>query len=186
MKNKKAFLIIFFVVYALGILFGCISEVRFENQEEIYAYLQSGVTNYNIGASESISAILRSNIKPFSLCAIGTFCGQALTAFSAVVLMRGYSAGFAVTAALRVYGFSGILLCGANIISLGFFIPILAFGEKILERKCEKNYDYKRKILGRILFTIIFLGPVFFTDSLIKGGLSALLTDFAAGILSGK
>ena len=130
MKNfRKLFFAAFFIIYGIGIFSGSMGQVKEDNQQEIYTYLEGAISAYDAKLLESITAIWKGNIGLFILCAAGMLFKIAVPLPAIAILMRGYSAGFAITAAMRLYGFGGIFLSLANIISLAFLIkfslPIL-------------------------------------------------------------
>lgn len=185
MKNyRKLFLAAFFAIYAIGVFAGCFGQVKQDNQQEIYTYLEGAVSAYDAKLYESIIASLKDNLVLFALCAFGVLFKFAVPGVAVAILMRGYSAGFAITAAMRLYGFSGVLLCAANIISLALLIPALsACGCGAIGNIAENRFD-KKSFLKRAVCFVVFLIAAFAADGILRGGLSALFTDFAAELLT--
>lgn len=185
MKNyRKIFLAVFFAIYAIGVFSGSFSQVKQGNQQEMYTYLEGAVSSYDAKLYESIIATCRDNLILFVLCAVGVIFKFAVPGIAVAILMRGYSAGFAITAAMRLYGWFGVLLCAANIISLALLIPALsACGCGAIGNIAENRFD-KKRFLKRAAFFVFFLIAAFAADSILRGGLSAVFTDFAAGFLT--
>ncbi len=156
------------------------------NQQEIYTYLENAILSYDAHIWESIAATCRDNLALFAICAAGVIFKIALPGIAVAILLRGFSAGFAITAAMRLYGFGGVFLCAANIISLAILIPALsACGTAAIKNITENRFD-KKSFLRKAAFLVIFLLAAFIADSAIRGGLSAIFTDFAAGFLGKK
>ena len=181
MKNFKVILfLIFILLYSVGIVAGCIGQVGTENQRDMYEYLEGAVSGYDTSTSESIKAVLSDNIKVFGLLAVGGLFLLGPLVLSCVVLMKGYSTGFAITTILRLFGMRGFLFCGANILSSAIIIPAMAW------YSCQAifnilNNRYERKdFIKRYILLIIIMIPVFLSDSVLRGLLSSILIKFAS------
>lgn len=184
MKNyKKVFFAVFFGIYVLGIIIGGVSQTKHKNQEDMYIYLENAVSEYEVAAKDGIISIGRENLTYFAICAAGALFKLAVPGIGACIFLRGYAAGFAITAALRLYGMKGILLCAANITSLFLIIPLLCHcGSAAIENFAENKFDRKTFLKGSF-FLIVLMCVVFVADCVLRGGLSAIFTDFAAGVL---
>ena len=184
MKNyKKIFFVVFFGMYVLGIIVGGMSQTRQKNQEDMYVYLENAVSEYDVSAKDGIIRIGRENLIYFALCALGSLFKLAVPGIGICIFVRGYAAGFAITSVLRLYGMKGALLCSANIISLLLTIPLLCHcGSAAVGNFAENKFD-RTSFLKRSFFLILLVLLIFIIDCVLRGGLSAIFTNFAASVL---
>ena len=187
MKNyRKVFFLAFIIIYAIGVFAGGISLIRQENQQEVYAYLEDAVKTYDADFSESIMLTLKDNINLMMLCILSVLFKVISPGISVAILIRGYSAGFAILTAMRLYGMGGIPLCAANILSLALLIPALsACGVAAIGNITENRFD-RKSFIKRGIFLAVFIIAAFVIDGILRGGLSAILTDFTAEFLTKK
>ncbi len=184
MKNTKLiFTIIFTILYAVGIFFGGLGQARSGKQEDMYSYITGATSAYTANTTDSIKSVAVNNLK-LLICLLAGGCfvfGPIL--LSAVIFCKGFSAGFAITAVLRLYGIKGLLLCGANILSALFLIPaILYYGsvasQNVIVGRHEKKYFWKR-----YLFIALFITAVICADSFARGYLSSVFMRFSEGVI---
>lgn len=184
MKNYRNILLIaLFCVYAIGLLSGGVNEKRQDNQAEMYTYLENAISEYDASVKESVLQIAKENLVFFGICAIGIFIKTGVLGIAPVLFVRGYAAGFAITAAMRLYGFGGILLSLANVISLAILIPVLCTCGGAASLNMTENKLYPKTLFARGCFLVMFLAAIFAADCILRGVLTAVFTDFAAGIL---
>lgn len=169
---KRAKLVIFFLmifIYTTGIFVGAKREVASSKQAEMYEYLEKSVSEYNMGIKEAIKGVAKENAKSLGLLAVGGLFKPACFLIVAVVLLRGYATGFSVMAALRLYGVKGILLCGANFISVAITVPTIAYYAGVIF--CEMFIEKlpQKEIYKKTASVLFILTAILCTDCLIKG-----------------
>lgn len=183
MKNTKVWLFaLLLLIYIAGISAGSIRQAKAENQTEMYEYLKNSVSGYEETAAKTIKSVAKDNLKLLiPLAAAGLFkAGTAVV--GAAVLLKGYSAGFAVTAVLRVYGLKGIVLCGANVLSALCIIPATAlYGCMTAETFIGRRYE-RGNFLKKYFFFLFALAAVFAADCFLRGFLSTVFMKYAVKI----
>lgn len=185
MKNIK--LITFFavlVLYAAGVFCGSVRRAPAEKQDEMYAYLESAVSGYNIGLGESIKSVAADNARALAfllICACFRAGTVGMLAFAAV---RGYTAGFAVTAAVRFFGLRGLLFSGANLISAVLIIPSAAIFSAYSVHNLTYNRADGRLFRRQYIICAAAIFAVFCVDSALRGALSSVLMRLASGFLN--
>lgn len=167
MKRKN--IIIFYsliTLYIIGIFAGSLWQVHINEQTEMYQYLKNGVNSYNESIKESITAVAKDSIPELSLLFLSAYIPYGIIILYGAVAIRGFMASFAITAALRTFGISGVILCIGNVASMVFTIPCLVFFGIFLHNK-DNLPRYK---LGLII--LLFLLLILLTDCFFKGVLS--------------
>lgn len=183
MKNIRILLFFLFLgTYVIGVAAGCMGQVKSARQAEMYDYLSSAVTEYNANASKSIKSVAADNIKLFLPAAAGGLFKAGILIIAAVIFIKGYSAGFSVTAVLRLYGIRGIVLCGANFLSILFIIPALAYYGSVSAYGLIWEFEERRQFYKRYFFCIVILALIMLADSFTRGFLSSLFMKFAGVI----
>ena len=180
MKNIKV--IMFFVLiglYFTGIFAGSLQQVRTEKQDEMYAYLDGAVSGYNAEVGESIRSVAVDNLKTYAAVLICAFFKIGVLGLGAVMMVKGYTTGFAITAVMRFYGIKGLLFCGANLISAAILIPSLAFFGGFSSYNLLYNRQDKRIFLRQYFIMAVIMALVFFIDSLTRGFLSSAFMKLA-------
>ena len=185
-KNKKLmFFYIFLAIYILGLFVGTFSQIYDKNQADMYEYLKSAISVYEVSAKESIKGVFRENLKIILIILISGFFKISPFVSGGVIFIKGYTLGFATSAALRLFGISGLLLCGANFLSAMFLIPaIVIFGVFNIDN-IRYNLDDKKAFLKTYLVLSIFLLIIFGADTVLRGALSSLFIKFSSSILIG-
>lgn len=179
MRNFKGIMfLVFLLLYAVGVCIGSTRQVLVDNQSGMYEYLEGAVSGYDIQASESIKSILKDNMKLFLCLLVGGFFVVGPVVLGAVMVIKGYSAGFAITAVLRLFGMRGLIFCMANIISAIIVVPAMCWYsckavENIKEMRYERNEFLKRFIILAIVMLLILI-----IDGLTRGYLSAVFMSF--------
>lgn len=182
MKNYKTVLFIIFIfLYAAGILTGSIREARVENQVNMYEYLENAVSGYDILPKDNIKSIFFDNIIILGILALGGIIPLGAIILAVSVFIKGYTAGFAITAMLRLYGMKGLIFCGANFISAALVIPVILWyctraTESLVMDRRDKGVFFRKYF---ILLSIMFF--VFCIDSILRGYLSPILMKSASG-----
>ncbi len=182
MQNKKGVtFLIFLLLYGVGVCIGCTRQISVSDQSGMYEYLEQAMSGYNATAMESVKSIFKDNMKLFLCIAIGGFFLIGPVFLGGVMLVKGYSTGFAITAVLRFFGLYGITFCIANLISAGFVVPMLCWYSCncVLNIK-EMRYD-RREFLKRFFVLLAIMLVVVIVDSGVRGFLSAMLMKFASG-----
>ena len=181
MKNiKKVLFFTLIAMYALGILTGSINQVRTKSQDEMYAYLEGAVAGYDATISDSIKSVAWDNIKVLAILFMSGFFRIAPVVTSAIVLLKGYTAGFAITTMLRLYGLKGMLFCGANIISALILIPTLAYYGGAGTQNLQENRFDKKLFLKKHLIFIVLVTAIFCVDSMVRGFFSSIFMKLGA------
>ncbi len=180
MKNFKVVVfLVFLLLYGIGVCIGSARQVTTPNQSDMYEYLEGAVSGYDVTALESFKSILKDNMKLFFCLLIGGFFVVGPVILSAVMLIKGYSTGFAITAVLRLFGIRGLIFCMANLISAVIIVPALCwYSCKTVENIKEMRYE-RREFLKRLLLLLTVIFVVLLVDSGIRGYLSAILMKFA-------
>ena len=184
MKNIRiiVFCILIFT-YIAGIGIGSIAQIKTVKQEEMYSYLDSAVSQYSTTAAKSIKSAFFGNAKVLPFLAAGGLFKAGIVLIGGVLFVKGYAAGFAMTAVLRFYGMRGLMLCGGNIVSMMIFVPAAAyFGCAVFGCLTEKKYS-RKKFLKHFLIMLLLLIIALCTDSLIRGSLSAVFMNFSTELL---
>lgn len=175
MKSTK--FIIFFLmifIYIAGVFVGAKRELNSPEQAKMYEYLEKSVSEYNVGVKEAVKSVAKENAKSLALLAIGGFFKPLCFVVALVALSRGYTAGFSIMAILHLYGVKGILLCGANLVSVAITVPTISyyagivFSEMFIEKLPQKEL-YKKVFVILLVLTVILCA-----DCLVKGFLSPL------------
>ena len=136
------------------------------------------MTGYSVTAMESIKSILADNIKLFLCLLAGGFFLIGPLILCGVMVIKGYFAGFAITAVLRLLGIRGLLFCTANLISAIIVVPALCwYSCKSTENIKEMRYD-RRGFLKKLFLMALIILVVLVADSIIRGYLSAMLMKF--------
>ena len=177
-KFKGIFFLIFLLLYVIGVCIGSGRLILVDNQSGMYEYLEGAVSGYSVTVTESIKSILEDNMKLFLCLLVGGFFLIGPLILCAVMVIKGYFAGFAITAVLRLFGIRGLLFCTANLISAIIIVPALCwYSCKSVENIKEMRYD-RREFLKRffVLSLVILAGLVI--DGVIRGYLSAILMKF--------
>lgn len=183
MRNIRKILFLALIgFYAVGICIGSISQVRAKHQGEMYEYLESAVSGYDVTVSESIKSVARDNVIVLLVMLASAFFSISPFVTGGIILFKGYSAGFAITSMLRLYGMKGLLFCGANFISALVLIPPLAYfggacGENILNNRQDKKLFLKKNLIF-----MIFITATFCADSLIRGFLSSIFMKLGINV----
>lgn len=182
---KRIKVCLFFILlslYTVGITLGSISQVKTDRQEEICDYLNSAVTDYQTTASKSIKSVASDNLKVFILAAVVGLFKFGVGIVAALVLWKGYAAGFSITAILRLYGMRGLVLCGANIISALMIIPVLAYYGSVSAYSLIWDYREIKQKRKMYVVLIVLLFVVLLADSFMRGFLSSIFMKYAAVI----
>ena len=180
MKNIKGIIfLVFLLLYGIGVCTGSASQVSTPNQSSMYEYLERAVSGYDVTTAESFKSILKDNLKLFLCLMAGGFFVIGPVVLGAVMLVKGYSAGFAITTVLRFFGVRGLIFCMANIISAVILVPALCwYSYKSVENIKEMRHD-RREFLRRLFLLLVVILIVLLIDSVIRGYLSAILMKFA-------
>ena len=157
------------VIYGLGILLGGMYQVKIPEQTEMYQYLKNGVSAYGGGIGKGIGAVFSDNLPEFFVLFLSAYLPFGVYAVGICLGVRGFMTGFALTAALRTYGLSGVILCAGNVLSALTCALIVAYG-LFLHARAEMAGRVK---LG--LFSYLYLLAVLGLDAVIKGGMSAVV-----------
>ena len=175
MKNIK--LILFFVLiamYAAGIWIGSMEQIRTKNQDEMYEYIERSVAEYKVTSLESIKSVGIDNLKLFAIVIISGFFRLGIAIMAAMMLLKGYMSGFAITSMLRFYGLGGFFFCGASIGSAILLIPSLAlFGGASFENTLY-NRNNKKLFLKSCLIFSAFMLVILCIDTAARGVFSTL------------
>lgn len=179
MRNKKGILFfIFLLLYGLGVCIGSTRQVLVGDQNGMYEYLEKAISGYDVTAMDSVKSILKDNIKIFLCLLIGGFFLAGPVVLCGVMLVKGYTAGFAITAVLRLFGIKGITFCIANIISAAIVVPAMCwYSSNSVVNILELRYD-RREFLKRFFVLLAVILLVILADSGIRGFLSALFMQF--------
>lgn len=181
MKNLRMVLLAaFFGMYIIGVVIGSVHQVKTDRQTEMYSYLETAVSEYDAEAADSIRSVAKGNAGLLLLATPGAFFRTCVPGLAAVMLLKGYAAGFAVTAVLRLYGMRGFLLCGANFISLAMLIPALSSYGAAVVGNLIYNRNEKKKMLKKAALLFLFVVLMLAIDSILRGAFSVLFTDMAA------
>ncbi len=176
----------FFVLlglYFAGVFAGSLQQARTEKQDEMYEYLEGAVSGYNAAVGDSIKSVAKDNAKAYAVILICTFFKIGVLGLGAVMMIKGYTAGFAITAVMRYYGIKGILFCGANLISAVVLIPSFAFLGGFSSYNLLYNRQDKRIFLKQYFIMAALLALVFCIDSLTRGALSSVFMRLALSVV---
>lgn len=181
MKNYKTVLFFVFIfLYVAGLLFGSFSQVGTENQKGMYEYLEKAVSGYDVSISDSIKQILEDNVKTLVLLVAGGILLLGPFIMAIMLVVKGYTAGFAITAMLRLFGAKGLVFCGANFLSTAILIPAIAwFSVSSCDNILANRYD-KSLFLKNFFKYIVIMLPILLLDGIIRGVLSSILLRFAS------
>ena len=117
-------------------------------------------------------------MKLFFCLLLGGFFVIGPVMLGAVMVIKGYSTGFAITAVLRLFGMRGLVFCLANLISVIVVVPALCwYSCKTVENIKDMRYD-RREFLKRFILLAIVVLLVLIIDSITRGYLSATLMKF--------
>lgn len=179
MRNfKRIVFLTFLLLYGIGVCIGSTRQVLVDNQSGMYEYLEGAVSGYDVGAKESVKSILNDNMKLFFCLLVGGFFVIGPVMLGAVMVIKGYSTGFAITAVLRLFGMRGLVFCLANLISVIVVVPALCwYSCKTVENIKDMRYD-RREFLKRFILLAIVVLLVLIIDSITRGYLSATLMKF--------
>ncbi len=172
MKNITLLLFFAFLsAYAIGISIGGVRQVR-ESSQEMFEYLSGAVSQYTPSSAGSIKSVASDNgWLLLILATAGLFKFGGIAVFG-ILLMKGYAAGFSITAVLRLYGINGLLLCGANILSVTLLIPAISyFGAAVCGERLKDGIS--KIFLKKYFFLLIFMTAIFCIDSVARGFLSS-------------
>lgn len=176
MKNFK--IVVFFVfiaLYVLGLSVGSISLVGNKNQEEMYEYLDGAVSGYNVSTGESIKQILEDNLKTFVILVAGGIFLLGPVIMGVLLVIKGYTTGFAITAMLRLFGMRGLAFCIANLLSCAILIPALSWYSCASIANIINNKQDKRVFIKQFFVFLVIMLPILFLDGVLRGFLSAFL-----------
>lgn len=181
MKNYKWIIFfVFLILYVVGVCIGSTRQVLVENQNGMYEYLEGAVSGYDVSAAQSVKSIFKDNMKLFCCLVIGGFFVLGPIILGVVMLVKGYSVGFAITAVLRLFGLRGLIFCVANLVSATVIVPSLCwYSCKAVENIKDMRYD-RREFLKKLFLLSSIALIVLIIDSVIRGYLSAILMKFAA------
>lgn len=182
-KNQKAIFGIFFLLYAVGILVGAMREISAPKQAEIYEYLGSSLSEYEVGIKSGIKNVANENIICALLVIVGGFFKSLFWIADIAVLIKGYLTGFSVMAALRLYGIKGIMLCGGNIISAGIMIPTISYFCSVSVSELFIFGTEKKDYYKKISIITFFLIAIFCVDCFLKGFLTPIFMKLASKLL---
>ena len=172
---KKILIIVFIILYALGMVFGCLEQISTENQNDMYTYLEDSISAYDVPVSESVKSILLDNAKLFAVLVAGGLFMIGPILLVVLVFLKGYSTGFAVISILRLFGIRGMLLCAANIMSAAVIVPAVCwFSAMCCVNILTNRYD-RKTFLKRFFVLIAFMLPIMLLDGFVRGALSSLL-----------
>lgn len=180
-RFKRILFIIFFLLYAIGICIGCIKQISSSNQQDMYTYLNSAISGYNTSLTESIKSVLTSNLRLFVFLVAGGIFLIGPVVIAGIVLMEGYSAGFAVISVLRLFGLKGFLYCIANLVSVAVIIPVICWYACSATANIIKNRNDRRQFLKTLVFLIAILFPVILADGILRGLFSSIIMKFMGG-----
>lgn len=182
---KRVKILLFFlllVLYTAGITAGSVMQVKSDRQEELNEYLNSAVSGYQTTAARSIKSVAADNAKLFVPAACGGLFKFGIAVIAVLVLWKGYTAGFSITAILRLYGLRGLVLCGANIISALVIIPALAYFGSISAYSAIWDYRDVKQKRKRYAAAVILLLAILLADSFMRGFLSSVFMKYASVI----
>lgn len=184
MKNFKLFLFfLFLVIYAIGVGTGSMKQIKSSNQDEMYAYLESGIGEYDVTAAQSIKSVAADNAKILIVVLLGGLFRLGIIAIAGAIFIKGYTAGFAITAVLRLLGLRGMLLCGANLLSAMLLVPAIAYyGSAAMHNLIENRQD-RSVFFKNFLVLAIFAFAIFCVDSLSRGFFSSIFMNLAGGMV---
>lgn len=172
---KKVLIVIFIILYALGLIFGCMGQVTTKNQNEMYSYLESSISNYDVPFAEGIKSIMIENLKVFAVLFIGGLFVIGPIFLAGLIFIKGYTAGFALTSVLRLFGIKGMFICTANIMSAAIILPAICWYSGM---SCINiiNNRYDRKLFLKKFFMLMaIMLPIVLADGFLRGSLSSLL-----------
>jgi hypothetical protein len=159
-------------LYSVGILVGGVYQVKIPEQNEMYQYLKNGVSAYSGGIIKGIGAVFSDNMPEFLVLFVSAYLPFGGYVVGGCLAVRGFMAGFAITAALRTYGLLGLVLCLGNVLSAATCAFIVAYGI-FLFKGAEMSGRVKLGIFS-FLYSLAVLG----LDAVIKGGLSVVALRF--------
>jgi len=182
MKNYKTILFfVFIILYVAGLIFGSLSQVGTDNQKGMYEYLEGAVYGYNVKIIDSIKQVLEDNVKILVLLVAGGILMFGPFVLAVMLVVKGYTAGFAITAMLRLFGARGLIYCGANFLSTAIIIPTIAwFSVASCENILANRYD-KGLFLKTFFKKIIIVIPILLLEGIIRGLLSSVLLGVVGG-----
>ena len=172
---KKILIVIFIILYAIGVVFGCLEQISTENQNDMYTYLEEAISAYDVPVTESVKSILLDNAKLFAILVAGGLFMIGPVLLVALVLIKGYSTGFAVISVLRLFGIRGMLLCAANIVSAAVIIPAVCWFSAMCSLNILTNRYDRKTFLKRFFVLIAFILPIVLVDGFVRGSLSSFL-----------
>lgn len=180
MKNFRGIVFLsFLLLYAVGVCMGSARQVLVDNQSGMYEYLEGAVSGYDVSVSDSIKSIFKNNMKLFVCLLAGGLFVIGPVVLGVIMIVKGYSAGFAITAVLRLFGIRGLVYCMANLISAIIMVPALCwYSCKAIENIKELRYD-RREFIKRLVLLLTVLLLVIIIDSGIRGYLSSIVMKFA-------
>ena len=181
-KFKKITFIVFVALYSIGVCVGCIRQTRTDNQRDMYEYLESAVSGYNVPIGESIKSILENNLKLMAFLVAGGLFLVGPIILAGVMLSKGYAAGFAITSILRLFGMRGLLFCIANLVSVAIIIPAISWYSCVSLVNILNNRNDRKEFLKRFFLLFAIMIPVVLVDGVVRGFLSAILMNFASNV----
>lgn len=180
MKIKVILILLLIGMYSAGVGIGSYRQTKAENQDEMYEYLSGAVSEYESKSLESIKSVAKDNAKILVPVLFFGFFKISPIVIAALILLKGYSAGFAITSMLRLYGIKGLLFCGANLISSILLIPALSMYGGFTAHNTIYNCQNRQLFLKKYLILAIFITATFCVDSLARGFFSSIFMKMAA------
>lgn len=167
-------------LYITGICIGGIGQTHTAEQKEMFEYLSAAVNGYCAKPLSVIKSIAAENAVYFAVLAAAGTVKPLSVLCAAVMPIKGYAAGFSVTAMLRLYGIKGLAACIPNLLSAAFVIPAMAFyGTASVQNL--KNNKGERIFYKYYFILLIFLATVFCADSAARGFLLTIFMKLASG-----
>jgi len=175
MRNFKGIIFLtFLLLYGIGVCIGSARQILVSDQQGMYEYLENAMSGYDVTAMESVKSVLKDNMKLFFCLLVGGFFLVGPVILTIVMLVKGYSVGFAITTVLRFFGMRGLVYCMANLISAAILVPVMCwYSCKSVENVKEMRYD-RQDFLKRFFFLSLVILVVLVIDSGLRGYLSAL------------
>lgn len=179
--------IVFFVMiltYLAGIAAGGIAQIKTAQQEEMYSYLEGAVADYRTTVPKSVKNACTDNAKLIPFLAAAALFKQGVAIAGAALFIKGYAAGFSITAVLRLYGIKGVVLCGGNLVSMMILVPLISYYESLAFKSVLKRKEDRRLFAKRYAVMLLILCAALFADGALRGLLSALFMNFSPNILA--
>lgn len=184
--TKKTLIVIFTAltaIYAISVFCGGLSQINSDEQSEMFDYLSKAVSEYTTTLSEGIKSVAAENAFTLAILLLaGLFLPLSVLCIP-VIFANGYTAGFSVTAMLRLYGIKGLVFCIPNILSAAFVVPALIFYSAASVRNL-RTFKGTKTFGKYFVILLIFLTAVFCVDSVIRGALSTIFMKSASKLSS--